>query len=273
MRPGLYARFGVDAPFDPQHTLVTSPILSPRVLAATRLALGLYALGALLARLVWGALHAHDAEAFFSYFTRLSYVGLLAYLFAAGVQTACFVRSGGRGYPLQRWPRALQFLHLLLYATITTYPIVVTVIYWALLSDSSTLATPFSSWTNISQHALNTVFALFEVLLTNMAPSPWLHLVPCIVMLACYLGVAYITRATQGFYVYSFLDPHKEHVKLAGYIVGVGAAEVVAFVLARYLAVARVRLARRYARARDPTAAPQAIDEWEEVERPKERAV
>lgn len=47
---------------------------------------------------------------------------------------------------------------------------------------------------------MNTLFALVEVTLTNVNPLPWLHLPICVFMLACYLGVAYITHATQGFY-------------------------------------------------------------------------
>ena len=57
-----------------------------------------------------------------------------------------------------------------------------------------------AAWINISEHALNSVYALIEITLTNVAPSAWLHLPLCVFMLACYLGVAYITEATQGFY-------------------------------------------------------------------------
>ena len=96
---------------------------------------------------------------------------------------------------------------------------VVTVIFWALLADSDTFSTTLNgkwlkfplratrsdivlyiAWFNISEHAMNTGYALFEILLTNAGPSPWWHLPVCIAMLACYLGVAYITHATQGFY-------------------------------------------------------------------------
>ncbi len=88
---------------------------------------------------------------------------MIAYLFAAGVQTLCYALSRRKSYPLQRWPRPLQFLHRLLYSTITTYreclpfgltrrdclivwhsAIVVTVIFWALLSNSSTFKTRYS---------------------------------------------------------------------------------------------------------------------------------
>ncbi|KAL7283076.1 hypothetical protein PYCCODRAFT_1376810 [Trametes coccinea BRFM310] len=269
---GIYARLGVGAPFDPDHKLVTSPFFSPLVLATVRLGLGSYALFVLLFHLIWDAVRTDDADSFFSYFTHLSYTGLVAYYFAAGVQTLCYVLNKEKRYPLQRWPRPLQFLHLLLHSTITTYPFVVTVIFWALLSGPTTFDTTFDSWINISQHAMNSLYALIEILLTNVGPSPWWHLPLCIIMLACYLGVAYITRATQGFYTYSFLDPHKEHAKLAAYIVAVGVAEVIAFLLARVLTLARVRLVqRRDARQRRRDSIdkqPEAIDEWEEVQRP-----
>ena len=58
---------------------------------------------------------------FFSYFTHLSYIGLIAYMYAAGVQTLCYALNRRKGYPLQQWPRPLQHLHKLLYSTVTTY--------------------------------------------------------------------------------------------------------------------------------------------------------
>lgn len=152
---------------------------------------------------------------FFSYFTTLTYIGLQSYFWASGVQTACFalsVRRGSARYPLQRWPRPLQFLHLLLHSTITTYPIVVTAVFWALLTSSNTLSTRYSAWTNISEHALNTVFAAVEIFAAGAAPAwgngagkrgivlPWIHLPFLIIILGCYLGLAYVTHATQGFY-------------------------------------------------------------------------
>lgn len=47
---------------------------------------------------------------------------------------------------------------------------------------------------------MNSGMALFEILLTNTRPLPWIHLPFTIAFLAGYLAVAYITRATQGFY-------------------------------------------------------------------------
>jgi len=230
--------------FDSYHRLVTSPVFSPWILAFLRLLLALYTLFTAIFILAWEGVKTHVANSYFSYFTHLSYIGLCAYFCAAGVQTFFYARSG-KGYPLQSWPRALQYLHVLLYSTIVTYPILVTLVFWILLSDSSTFATAYSSWSNISQHALNTVFTLFEIFLTNVGPLPWLHLPICIVLLACYLGVAYITHATQGFYPYGFLNPAKEHARLAGYIVGIAVSQCIIFLLVRGAIVLRQRLVLR----------------------------
>ncbi|KAH9923972.1 uncharacterized protein BXZ73DRAFT_50715 [Epithele typhae] len=269
-RSGLYPAFGVTAPFDPAHELVTSYCLPPVALAALRLSIGTYAAFAVIFELVRESVRDHDAQTYLSYFTHLSYIGIIAYQFAAGVQTLLYVLNRRKSYPLQRWPRFLQFLHRLLFATITSFPIVVTAVFWALLADAQTLGTTYSRWDNISVHAMNSVFLLVEVLLTNMPPSPWTHLPICIVLLGGYLGVAYITHATQGFYSYSFLDPAKEHAMLAAYIVGIAVAECVAFALVQGLTLLRLRLTKGRAGTRPGSAlsgrAP--TEDWEEVEPP-----
>lgn len=58
----------------------------------------------------------------------------------------------------------------------------------------------FTAWSNISQHILNTVFVYFEITCTNVPTLNWIHLATTVVILGLYLGVAYITHATQGFY-------------------------------------------------------------------------
>lgn len=163
-------------------------------------------------------LHSHYELScrYFSFFTELTYIGLVSYFWASSVQTFFFARSRAV-YPLQNWPRPLQFLHLLLHTTIVTYPIIVTAVFWGLIATPDTLSTRWSAWVNISEHALNTVFAAFEIFCTNASPSfganpqglsmPWIHLPFLIILLAGYLGVAYITHATQGFY--SMSKPHR----------------------------------------------------------------
>ncbi|KDR71903.1 hypothetical protein GALMADRAFT_253687 [Galerina marginata CBS 339.88] len=234
--------------FDRQFKLVTSYLVSPVVLAGIRLLIGLYVLVGLVFMLVWEGTKTKDIDSFFSYFTNLTYIGICAYFFASGVQTLFYARNlknGQEEYPLQSWPRFLRYLHRLLLTTIVTYPLLVTIVYWVLLSSSSTFATPFSAWSNISKHALNSVYAIFEIVFTNVEPMPWVDLPATIVILCGYLGVAYITHATQGIYTYSFLDPKKQGKKLAAYIVGIAVGQVIIFLIVFGVVRLRQRLTAR----------------------------
>jgi len=264
----LYAWLGVTPLKSTSTDLVTSPVFSPLFLAGIRLTLAIYALTTSIIVLAHDSIRSskHDAGGYFSYFTELSYIGLVAYLWASGVQTLAYTLRGHKSYPLQKWPRSLQFLHRLLYSSITTFPILVTVVYWILLSSSATFSTQFSSWSNISQHALNTVFALFEIVLTHAAPSPWSHLIFLVIFLGCYLGVAYITHATEGFYTYAFLNPQKEHGLLAGYIIGIAVGECIVFALVRGICCLREWITR--ARPDGSFVGMEEIGEWQDVERP-----
>ncbi|ELU42181.1 hypothetical protein AG1IA_03780 [Rhizoctonia solani AG-1 IA] len=244
----VWTALGVHTPFDPTCTLVTSHVFSPGVLAGIRLALAVYSLTALIVNIIWQAVVVDTIDQFFSYFTNLTYIGLCSYMWASSVQTIAYARharrfhtkSGAqREYPLQRWPRILQFLHLLLWSTVTTFPFIVTVVYWILLASSETFATRYSilfpGWNNITVHAMNSVFALFEILFTRAGPMPWSHIPFLILLLGGYLGVAYVTYATQGFY----------RGLLAAYIVGIGAAAVVIFAIVWCICRIRNRIWRR----------------------------
>ena len=81
----------------------------------------------------------------------------------------------------------------------------------------------------ISKHALNSLYALFEILLTRTSPRPPLHLLFLIILLALYLALAYICRATEGFYVYNFLDPATGAGHVAAYCIGILVAACVIF--------------------------------------------
>ncbi|KZT24301.1 hypothetical protein NEOLEDRAFT_1135074 [Neolentinus lepideus HHB14362 ss-1] len=246
---------------------VSSHVLPPFYLAILRLTLGKYALTTALAVLIKDGIDAGSAREFgyFSYFTDLSYIGLLSYLLAAGTQTLLYARGAPTSKPTRAY-RMLQYAHGVLFSTITTFPIVVTVVYWARLSSSSTFATTFSSYANISQHALNTAFAVFEILFAATDPLPWLHLPICMVILALYLALTYVTHASQGFYTYYFLDPSTEHKKLAGYIVGIALGQCVLFAIVRYVMILRNFLFSRYL-PRIRAGGTEALEEWEEVER------
>jgi hypothetical protein len=88
----------------------------------------------------------------------------------------------------------------------------------------------FGAWSNISQHAMNSFFALFEIVIPRTdVPLP-VHMLWLIVILALYLGLAYLTKATKGFYVYSFLDPGVDGKgAVAGYVFGIAAACLIIF--------------------------------------------
>jgi len=215
----------------------------------------------------------NEGNSFFSFFANLAYIGLCAYFCASGTQTFAYAvgwrkLGAGAGYPLQHWPKVLQALHIILRATVVTFAILVPIIYWALLSDLSTFATPFRAWLNISIHILNTVFALFEVGFTNSPPSPWLTLPVCILVLGAYLGVAYITHVTQGFYTYSFLDPSLQGPILAAYIVGIIVVQVIVFCLIKIIETWRERWAERRGLVLEADTGQVDDEDWQEVERP-----
>ncbi|GJE98930.1 hypothetical protein PsYK624_151670 [Phanerochaete sordida] len=264
MKTSVYEVFGVGAPFDPTFSLVTSPVLPPLALAALRLLLALYGTVFVLFRLIYEGVRDHTDAAFFSYFTDLSYIGLLAYFWAAGAQTLSYARAQrthplAPSYALQRWPRALQAAHLLLQSSALAFPLLVTAVFWGVLAGPDTLATRYAAWVNVSEHALNSGFVALEVVLSGAAPAlprrarsgvamPWAHLPLLLVLLAGYLGVASITSATQGFYPYAFLDPHTQGGTLAAYIVGIAAGACAAFVLVRYAMLGRHLLALYFTR-------------------------
>jgi hypothetical protein len=113
------------------------------------------------------------------------------------------------------------------------------VVYWGLLYSG--FDSTFQVWSNVSQHALNTVFCLAEIFLARTEPLPWIHLLWLIILLCLYLGLAFTTFATEHFYVYSFLDDSKKggRGRVAGYIFGILAAAIIIFIIVRYVILLR----------------------------------
>ena len=150
------------------------------------------------------------------------------FLFAA-LHTLSYARHG-TPY-LNRWPRPLQALHSFYYTTIVTFPFLVTIVYWKILYSGVWFDNEQDAWSNISQHAMNSLFALMELLFTRINPPPMIHLLWLIVILALYLGLAFLTHYTQNIYVYSFLDPASGTGKRAGYIVGILVGAIIVFLI------------------------------------------
>ncbi|KAF2756755.1 hypothetical protein EJ05DRAFT_76461 [Pseudovirgaria hyperparasitica] len=225
-------------PFDPTSRWVTSWLLSPLVLFAFRAVFALYAWFTIFFTLGWDGTHGdRKAGRNFSYFTVLTYWGIAGYGLFAAIHTGTYWLKGREA--LKDWGVVLQTLHEVLYSTITVYPWIVTIVFWTLLYSS--FETPFATWSNTSQHALNAVYALLEIIIPRTSPLPWWHLIPIIILLALYLGLAYLTHATQGFYVYDFLDIQEHGSGItAGYIIGILVGACVIFIIVKYLIWLRV---------------------------------
>lgn len=118
----------------------------------------------------------------------------------------------------------------------------------------------------ISQHALNSFFAIFEIILPRTSPPPPLHILCLVILLACYLALAYITHATQGWYPYSFLDTSKGSGRVTGYCFGILAAIVIIFgvvwglIWLRNLVTQKLGLDGKFAAQRRKT---DGVDAWE----------
>jgi len=235
----LIAPYG-DA-FDPSHRFVTSWLLPPPVLFSLRALLSVYAFTTLFTIFGLNGTHgmSEASRRSFSYFTHLTYWGLAFYFAFSAIHTLSYWLKGTPF--LARWPRALQVAHSMFYSTIVVYPFIVTIVYWALLAPSGGFPSAFALWSNTSQHALNSAYALFEIIFARTSPLPWIDLVPVIILLALYLALAYVTEATQGFYTYDFLNLKKHSSGIvAAYIIGILVAAIIVFVIVRYLILLRV---------------------------------
>ncbi|EME40508.1 hypothetical protein DOTSEDRAFT_177538 [Dothistroma septosporum NZE10] len=224
--------------------LCRSWALPSLVLAGIRAVFSIYAFVVLFYQIGFrlGNGQAAVVQQSFSYFTVLGYWGLAFYFAFASAHTISYSLSG-RAW-LQSWPSVLRWLHSVFYASVMVYPFIVTAVYWSLLSEAA-FETEFSTWSNISQHAMNSGFAFFEVILPRSSPHPWVNLSALVVILACYLGLAYLTHATEGVYVYDFLDPASGAGSVTGYCFAILAACIVIFVVVRYIQVLRNWLCQR----------------------------
>ncbi|WYZ44314.1 hypothetical protein EsH8_VII_000750 [Colletotrichum jinshuiense] len=232
--------FGKDL-WDPSHRFETSWLLSPYLLAIFRGLISLYIFVTRLFIIGWTCSRAEygGCEAVrdsFSYFTVLTYWGLAFYFLISAIHTFTYARSGTP--LLDRFPRPLQALHAFYYTTVITYPFIVTIVYWAIIKTGPWYPEQFNAWSNISQHGLNSVFALFEIVIprTSAAQLEWVHMLWVIIVLALYLALAYVTYYTKNFYPYSFLDIKANGSgKVAAYIIGIAIAGIIFYLIAKGL--------------------------------------
>ncbi|RMJ13270.1 hypothetical protein CDV36_007044 [Fusarium kuroshium] len=233
MAPKNPFRFG-DGLWDPSNRFETSWLLNPWLLFAFRALISIYAFVTRFFIIGWTCTHSEvggceEVRHSFSYFTILTYWGIAFYFAFAAIHTFTYAL---RGRPLlDSFPRPLQALHALFHSTIITYPFLVTIVYWVVLYKGEWFTITFSAWSNVSQHGLNSLFALFEIFIPRTNPPEWVHIPWLILILALYLALAYITQATEGFYVYSFLDHNDVGGRgiVAAYIIGIAVGIVVIF--------------------------------------------
>ena len=175
----------------------------------------------------------------FSFFTILTYWAIGCYFIVAAAHTLIYAWKGRS--PLSRFPRPLQALHSLFYTTIVVFPLLVTIVYWVALYDGEPWETRFKEWEDISQHGLNSAFALFEIVFPRTSPPLAIHLLWLMAILAMYLGLAYLTVETEGFYVYPFLDYKWTGSRgmVAAYVFGIAMGSIVCFGVAWGLIWAR----------------------------------
>ncbi|PNS20436.1 hypothetical protein CAC42_5886 [Sphaceloma murrayae] len=231
---------------------LTSWFLPPLALACLRLLFSVYIFATILTTigLQVGAGNAYASRVSFSFFTVLTWYGLGFYFLVSAIHGFIYsargrvgLASNGIAFDTEAGARehvggfkgVLRWAHGWYYATVTTFPFLVTGVFWGLLANGA-LYSPFSTWNNISEHALNSVFALFEVLVPRTEATPWIHILPCVVLLAMYLGLTYLSYSINGFYVYPFLNEQKQGRGItAAFIIGILVVSVIIFAIVHFV--------------------------------------
>lgn len=174
----------------------------------------------------------------------LTYWGLAFYNLTAAAHTFTYARTGTP--LLDRFPRPLQALHSFFYTTVVVYPFIVTIVYWGVIFPGVWYAQKFDAFSNISQHAMNSGFALFEIIIPRTALPPWIHAWWLVFVLALYLSLAYVTYYTKGFYAYDFLNIQKNGSGItAAYIIGIAVAAIIIYSLVKGLIWVRLYLTEK----------------------------
>ncbi|KAF2249460.1 hypothetical protein BU26DRAFT_426775 [Trematosphaeria pertusa] len=248
--------------FDPERSFVRSHFLPPVVLAIIRATIALYCFTTIIVCYSWLAHNqsttnlqdvnissytiitgSNGIGQSFSFFTYLTYWSLGFYFLFASMHT--FQYAYRRTTWLHAWPRPLQLLHSFYYSTVTCFPFLVSIVFWCTMYSGPWPEHRFEQWINISVHGLNSLFAIVEIVLPATAPPPWTHISILLVVLSMYLGLAYLTRFTGGFYVYEWMNPAHGWVSIVVHIACYTAGILCIFVLVQGVIRLRNKLAAR----------------------------
>lgn len=160
----------------------------------------------------------------------------VSYLWVSGIYSITYAITGHS--LLRKLPRFFQLLHTLFYSTVTTFPFVVTTVFWSLISTpphKKAFSTAMLQWINVSFHCLNAVFAFCEVAFSAVLPQRWTHSLVILAIMGLYVAMAYIIYLSAHFYVYSFMDARMVGALTAAYISGIGGMGIVTFFIVQGL--------------------------------------
>ncbi|KAF9976920.1 hypothetical protein BGZ73_007537 [Actinomortierella ambigua] len=204
---------------------VTSNIVRPRTLLIIRGVETLYLCSALLS--TW--ITSRGPGWYLRYFTNLTFIGLNTYMICTCIWSIGYLRRA----PADRaawlnnrspwWAR----LHQLLYSTIITFHFVVPIVFWTMLSMGMNKMTTLEKWQNVSVHAVDGVIAVSELIFNRNFLVPRHSLFVAIVMLF-YMFLTFVVYASDGTWVYPFLDWSKGP-KVAASYVGIAVALFIIF--------------------------------------------
>ncbi|KAJ9496729.1 hypothetical protein LTR99_010533 [Exophiala xenobiotica] len=253
-----------DKPFDAKHSFVTSWAMRPTYYGVLRLFLAAYASTTVLYSMSWHARHtdvvhlkdikipeytivvgANAIGRSFSYFTYLSYYSQALYFLVSGIHTLTYARTG-TSWLHSRYPKGLQLAHRLHYAMVVCFPFLISILFWATMRAGPWFTLTFDAWEQMSVHGLNSLFALVEIILPATAPPAWGQLSVLLLVMALYLGLAYLTRATAGWWVYEWLNPQNGAGQIIAHMVGYTAGIVAIFAIVKGMIWLRNRLVDRF---------------------------
>jgi hypothetical protein len=147
MRPFL-TLFGADPALNSLHPYETSWLLSPGLFAGLRGLVGVYLWATIIVIYSWDSAHGESTRQSFSYFTYLNMWGMAFYFLVAFIHTVLYAYTG-RSVIFDKIPRVFRGLHSFYYTCNTTLPILVLIVYWAVLYSNPWFPVVFNAWQNV----------------------------------------------------------------------------------------------------------------------------
>ncbi|CBQ69922.1 conserved hypothetical protein [Sporisorium reilianum SRZ2] len=152
-----------------------------------------------------------------------------------------------RSWLSRSFSRPLQVCHTLLVSTVSSFPLVMLVIFWSVLRGAHPLGDAYSAFSNIGKHTLNWVLTMLDLVVLSRTPlRPWWHLVPIVGILGLYIGIVDITYKRYHVYVYGFFNVDQFGTPLVVFFcLLLGVFAVVSFLVTQELMLLREYVAAR----------------------------